>query len=52
MPGCFFRLGTGNPKKGPTKGLHTPDFNIAEEGMAIGAGVLVWGALRELAGGQ
>ncbi len=50
MPGCFFRLGTGNPKKGPTKGLHTPDFNIAEEGMAIGAGVLVWGALKELGG--
>ncbi|MBP8823216.1 MAG: amidohydrolase [Flavobacteriales bacterium] len=51
MPGCFFRLGTGNPKKGPAKGLHTPDFNIAEEGMAIGAGVMVWGALKELGGG-
>lgn len=48
MPGCFYRLGTGNPKKGPAKGLHTPDFNIAEEAMAIGAGVMVWGALGEL----
>lgn len=48
MPGCFFRLGTGNPKKGPPKGLHTPGFNIAEEAMAIGAGVMVWGVLREL----
>lgn len=48
MPGCFFRLGTGNPKKGPAPGLHTPTFNIAEEAMAIGAGVMVWGALREL----
>ena len=48
MPGCFFRLGTGNPKTGPAKGLHTSDFNIAEESMAIGAGVMVWGVLREL----
>ncbi len=48
MPGCFYRLGTGNPKKGLPKGLHTPDFNIAEEGMAIGAGVMVWSVLREL----
>lgn len=50
LPGSFHRLGTGNPKKGPAKGLHTPDFNIAEEAMAIGAGVLVWGALAELGG--
>lgn len=49
MPGCFFRLGTGNPRKGPPKRLHTADFNIAEEAMAIGAGVMAWGALRELA---
>lgn len=48
MPGCFFRLGTGNPKKGPAPGLHTPTFNIAEEAMAIGTGVMVWGALREM----
>ena len=47
MPGSFHRLGTGNPN-GPAKGLHTPDFNIAEEAMAIGAGVMVWGALAEL----
>lgn len=47
MAGCFFRLGTGNPKKA-AKRLHTPDFNIAEEGLAIGTGVMVWGALAEL----
>jgi amidohydrolase len=50
MPGCFFRLGTGNPKKGPAPGLHTPTFNIPEEAMAIGTGMLVWGALEELRG--
>jgi amidohydrolase len=48
LPGCFYRLGTGNPKKGPAKGLHTPDFNIAEEAMAIGVGVMAWGVLAEL----
>lgn len=48
MPGSFHRLGTGNPKKGPAKSLHTPDFNIAEEAMAIGVGVMVFGALGEL----
>ena len=48
MPGSFHRLGTGNPKTGPAKGLHTPDFNIAEEAMAIGVGVMVFGALGEL----
>lgn len=51
MPGCFFRLGTGNPKK-EAKRLHTPDFNIAEESMAIGTGVMVWGALAELRGNR
>ena len=45
MPGCFFRLGTGDPERGITSGLHTPTFNIAEEAMAIGAGVMVWSVM-------
>jgi amidohydrolase len=49
MPGGFFRLGTGAPGKGAAPGLHTPTFNIAEESLAIGAAVMVWGSLRELA---
>lgn len=48
MPGSFHRLGTGNPKKGEAPGLHTPTLMIPEESLAIGAGVMVWGALREL----
>jgi amidohydrolase len=39
VPGCFFRLGTGNAEKGITSGVHTPTFNIdenaIEKGMAI-----------------
>lgn len=50
MPASFHRLGTGNPKKGAAPGLHTPEFNIPDESMAIGAGVMVWGALKELFG--
>jgi hippurate hydrolase len=49
MPGGFFRLGTGAPGKDAAPGLHTPTFNIAEESLAIGAAVMVWGSLRELA---
>lgn len=47
MPGCFFRLGTGG--KGALKGLHTPDFDIEEDGLLVGAGVMVWGALGGIA---
>lgn len=48
MPGCFFRLGTGDADRGFTTGLHTPAFDIPEEALAIGAGVMVWAALKEL----
>jgi metal-dependent amidase/aminoacylase/carboxypeptidase family protein len=50
MPASFHRLGTGNPRKGPAPGLHTPHLVIPEEAMAIGAGLMVWGALKELRG--
>lgn len=46
MPGSFHRLGTGGP--GETKGLHTPNFDIEEDAMCIGAGLMAWGALQEL----
>lgn len=36
IPGCFFRLGTGNKKKGITAGVHTPVFNIDEGAIEIG----------------
>ena len=36
IPGCFFRLGTGNKKKGITAGVHTPVFNIDEDAIEIG----------------
>ena len=49
MPGCFFRLGTGNPVKGGTQsGLHTADFDIDEDALSIGAAMMAMGALSEL----
>ena len=40
IPGCFFRLGTGNKAKGITSGVHTPHFDIDEEAIEIGIGIM------------
>jgi hippurate hydrolase len=42
IPGCFFRLGTANKQKGITSGVHTPTFNIDEDAIEIGMGVMAW----------
>lgn len=49
MPGTFMRLGTGHAERpSTTAGLHTAAFDIDEQALAIGAGVMVMGALAEL----
>jgi amidohydrolase len=48
MPGCFYRLGVGNKEKGITSNLHTPTFDIDEESLKIGTGLLAWATLKEL----
>jgi amidohydrolase len=40
IPGCFFRLGTGNVKKGIRSGVHTPTFDIDEDAIEIGMGMM------------
>ena len=42
IPGCFFRLGTGNASKGINSGVHTPTFNIDENAIEIGMGMMAW----------
>jgi amidohydrolase len=42
IPGCFFRLGTGNIEKGISSGVHTPTFNVDESAIATGAGMMAW----------
>ena len=41
MPACFYRLGTGNSRKGITSPVHTPTFDIDERAIAIGTGMMV-----------
>lgn len=40
IPGCFFRLGTGNLKKGISSGVHTPTFDIDEDAIEIGVSMM------------
>jgi hippurate hydrolase len=42
IPGCFFRLGVRNEAKGITSGVHTPTFNVDEDSLEIGMGMMAW----------
>ncbi len=48
VEGCFYRLGTRNESKGITSGVHTPTFNIDEDALEIGAGLMAYLAISEL----
>jgi hippurate hydrolase len=46
IPGCFFRLGAGNKEKGISASVHTPIFNIDENAIEQGMGMMaMMGAL-------
>ena len=49
IPASFYRLGTSNESKGITSYVHTPSFNIDEDALAIGPGLMAWMAVSELA---
>ena len=47
IPGCFYRLGTASPEEGNdhgTHGLHTPTFDVDENALKIGAGLMAYAA--------
>ncbi len=46
---CFYRLGTRNEERGIVSGVHTPTFDVDEHSLEIGAGLMSWLALQELA---
>lgn len=46
---CFYRLGVGNKSKGITSLVHTPTFDIDPEALKIGASMMAWLAVKELA---
>lgn len=48
VPASFYRMGTRNEKKGITSYVHTPTFDIDEEALAIGPGLMAWMAIKEL----
>ncbi|NLR93201.1 MULTISPECIES: M20 metallopeptidase family protein [Flammeovirga] len=48
MDACFYRLGTRNEAKGITSSVHTPTFDIDEDALEIGVGLMAWLAVNEL----
>lgn len=48
MPACFYRLGTGNPERGITSPIHTDTFDIDENALETGIGLMAWLALQEV----
>lgn len=48
VPACFYRLGTGNIAKGITSPIHTPTFDVDENCLKIGSGLMAWMAVNRL----
>lgn len=48
IPACFYRLGTRNEEKGITANLHTANFNVDENSLKTGMGLMAYLAIREL----
>lgn len=49
VPSCFYRLGVKNENKNITSGLHTSTFNVDENSLEVGMGLMAWLAIKELA---
>lgn len=45
IPACFYRLGVQNPNG---TGLHTPNFDVNEQCLEVGAGLMAWLAIQAL----
>jgi len=48
VPASFYRLGTRNEAKGISSYVHTPTFDIDEDALKIGPGLMAWMAIKEL----
>tara|TARA_B100001250_G_scaffold74574_1_gene60932 strand:+ start:4369 stop:5538 length:1170 start_codon:yes stop_codon:yes gene_type:complete len=46
VPACFYRLGTANIAKGTIHGLHTSRFNIDEDALKVGVGLMAYLAIK------
>lgn len=48
IPACFYRLGVRNDSKGIISSVHTPTFDIDEEALKIGMGLMAWIAIKQV----
>jgi metal-dependent amidase/aminoacylase/carboxypeptidase family protein len=48
MDACFYRLGTRNEERGIISSVHTPTFDVDEQALEIGSGLMTWLTLAEL----
>jgi len=48
MPACFYRLGTGNKKRGIISNIHTNTFDVDESALELSIGLMAWLAVKEL----
>ena len=48
LDACFYRLGTRNEAEGIISSVHTPTFNIDENALKVGSGLMAWLTIQEL----
>ncbi len=51
IPSCFYRLGTRNEAKKTNFSVHHPSFDVDEDALIQGCGLMAWLAIQELATG-
>ena len=47
LPACFYRLGVGSPALGSERPVHTDTFDVDEECLVTGSGLMAWLAVGE-----
>ena len=47
-PACFYNLGVRNESRGIIHPVHSPQFDLDEDALVTGAGLLAWIALGQL----
>jgi metal-dependent amidase/aminoacylase/carboxypeptidase family protein len=48
LPSCLYRLGISNPAKGIASNLHSSTFDVDEQSMITGMGLMAWFAVNLL----
>ncbi len=48
VPSCFYRLGTSNEEKGIVSNIHTSTFDVDENCMLVGMGLMAWVAVNQM----